>query len=61
MPGDCSDELLESITQLTSQRLSEECMDDTPFEEALQDWFDKMSSEEQGAFLAEDWRGYDDI
>ena len=57
----CSDELLESIVQLTSQRLSEECADATPFEEALQDWFDKMSSEDQSAFLTEDWSDYDSI
>lgn len=35
--------------------------DDTPFEEALEKWFNSLSKEEQEAFLNEDWSEFDNV
>ena len=35
--------------------------DDTPFEEALERWFNSLSKEEQEAYLNEDWSEFDNV
>lgn len=35
--------------------------DDTPFEEALEKWFNSLSKEDQEAFLNEDWSEFDNV
>lgn len=34
---------------------------DTPFEEALERWFNSLSKEEQEAYLNEDWSEFDNV
>lgn len=58
----CSEDFDAGFRNLIAEKyLSDLPYDDTPYEEALEKWFNSLSKEDQEAFLNEDWSEFDDV
>ena len=58
----CSEDFEAEFRNLMGhQYLKDIPIDDTPYEEALEKWFNSLSKEEQEAFLNEDWSEFDNV
>lgn len=58
----CSEDFDSEFRNLMGhQYLKDVPLDDTPYEEALEKWFNSLSKEDQEAFLNEDWSEFDNV